>query len=79
MKSIVTLSHLASQRQINEESIKKRRKLDEDLKTKRRELREEFRNVEENNGLSLSLKEVSSFNEIKANFLKNLIFSSNNI
>ena len=59
------LSHHSSQRQINEESLRRRRKFEEDLKTKKRELREEFRNLEESNCLSLSLMALSSANEFK--------------
>ena len=62
----VQLSHHSSQRQINEESLRRRRKLDEDLRAKRHELREEFRSLEESNCLSASLLALSAANEFKA-------------
>lgn len=69
MKAHSGISHLTSQRQINEESIRKRKKFEEDLKNKKKELRDEFLNLEDTQSFAVTMKEASSSNEIKVPFI----------
>ena len=60
------ISHLASVRQMNDETLRRRRKYEEDLKGKRRQLHDEFSNLSEKNEKIRLF--IGSSNEIKVIF-----------